>query len=370
MHRFKAIAGALTLALLVPAAAAFAQVSGSADFTTYVSLGDSLTAGFTSGSLVQDEQLNSYPALINAQAKGNAASGFQQPLVSQPGIPAILQLRHLFPTVISPKAGLGHPTNLTYPKPYNNLAVPGATLHNLVSTVTDNGGLHDLILRGLGTQIQQAAVLKPSFISVWIGNNDVLGAATSGVVIDGVTLTPLAAFQADFAKLVTALKATNAKLVFANIPRVTSLPFVTTIPPILVNPATNQPVLINGAPVPLIGPNGPLRAGDHVLLTASAELAVGKGIPVALGGTGQPLSNTSVLSIEEAATIDARRVQFNQVIKAAADANSAAFVDAEALLDQAGLTGIPVGGLTFTPAFLTGGIFGYDGVHPTPFGYA
>ena len=32
--------------------------------------------------------------------------------------------------------------------------------------------------------------------------------------------------------------------------------------------------------------------------------------------------------------------------------------------------GINVGGVTYTSAFLTGGLFSYDGVHPTAFGYA
>ena len=33
-------------------------------------------------------------------------------------------------------------------------------------------------------------------------------------------------------------------------------------------------------------------------------------------------------------------------------------------------SGIRVGGISYSSAFLTGGVFGYDGVHPTPFGYA
>ncbi len=84
-----------------------------------------------------------------------------------------------------------------------------------------------------------------------------------------------------------------------------SLPFVTTIPPVLVNPATRQPVLINGQLVPLLGqgdaaypciPVPPdqgcgLPPGSRVTLPASQLLAQGIGIPVAAGGTGQPLPN-------------------------------------------------------------------------------
>ena len=41
-----------------------------------------------------------------------------------------------------------------------------------------------------------------------------------------------------------------------------------------------------------------------------------------------------------------------------------------ALLTNLGTRGIPVGGVTFTSAFLTGGVFSYDGVHPTQLCYA
>ncbi|HVT58693.1 MAG TPA: SGNH/GDSL hydrolase family protein [Thermoanaerobaculia bacterium] len=369
MNRSRVLAYLLSLALLLlPAGAAFAVNTGSADFTRYVSVGDSLTAGFTSASLVQTSQTRDYPALIAQQA---GAADFQQPLVSAPGIPGILVLKNLLPPVIQPTPGLGQPLNLNLPRPYSNIAVPGETVHSLLTVVTDHGGLHDLILRGLGTQIQLAAAQKPTFVTLWIGNNDVLGAATSGVVIDGVTLTSLASFTQDYKSIVAVLKSTGAKMAFANIPDVTSIPFVTTIPPVVVNPQTQQPVLgPNGALIPIIGPNGPLRPGDHVLLSASADLAKGLGIPKQLGGSGLPLPDHDVLTIEKTALIEQRLGQFNGVIAQAAADAGAALVDTNALLNQLNTTGIEIGGIPFTSAFLTGGVFSYDGVHPTAFGYA
>jgi len=55
--------------------------------------------------------------------------------------------------------------------------VPGATSVDALTRTTDAGGLHDVILRGMGTQVQQAIALHPTAITLWIGNNDVLGAA-------------------------------------------------------------------------------------------------------------------------------------------------------------------------------------------------
>jgi lysophospholipase L1-like esterase len=378
MHRLKTSVGALALALLV-AGAAFGQVNtGTANFATYVALGDSLTAGFSSGALLEKYQINSYPALIYRQANGGSITGFEQPLVSNPGLGSgggVLVLRGLFPTVIAPTPNVGQPLNLTLPRPYNNLAVPGATLHDLLTKTqsTSAGDPTDLILRHLGggtTQLQQALLLHPTFVTLWIGNNDALAAATSGIAIEGVTLTPPAQFDADYNTVVNAITATGAKMAVANIPDVTSIPFVTTIPRFVFNPKTNQVVLVNGQPVPLIGPNGPLQAGDYVLLTASAELAQGKGIPVALGGSGQPLSDTSVLSAAEAAAIKAHVDAYNKTITTVANAKGLALVDANALLGNLATNGIAIGGIEFSSAFLTGGIFGYDGVHPTALGYA
>ncbi len=354
------------LAALTPRAAS-AQV----DFTRYVAVGDSLTAGFSSGGLVQDVQRNSYPALIHRAATG-ASTGFEQPLVTQPGLPPLLELRDLSPLIIAPRNGQGFPANLNLPRPYNNLAVPGARIHDIVATVhSDTNALFDLVLRGLGTELQQAVALQPTFVTVWAGNNDVLAAATSGLVIEGVTLTPVAQFDADFRTIMGALAQTGAKLAVANLPDVSSIPFVTTIPPVVVNPQTQQPVLINGQTVPLIGPNGPLRLGDRVLLTASALLARGDGLPPGIpGASGVPLPDSATLTIEEQQTIAARVASFNSIIATVANERSAALLDANSLLRRVATEGVHIGGLTYTSAFLTGGVFSYDGVHPTAFGYA
>ena len=368
MYRTTASVSLLALVLLVPGAA-LAVNTGSADFTNYVSAGDSLTAGFMSGSLIDTSQLHDYPVIIATQA---GVSDFEQPLVSPPGIPAILHLVGLFPTVIVPESGQGQPENLELPRLYNNLAVPGETAGSMITVKSDipstgKPGLHDLILRGFGTQLEEVIGAKPTFVTLWIGNNDALGAATSGNV---ALLTPLPVFTQEYQTIVGAIASmTGAKMAIANIPDVTSIPFVTTIPPFLVDPTTNQPVIVNGNLVPLIGPKGLLGPGDHVLLSAGADLAKGLGIPRPLG-TGLPLPASDVLLAADAATIDNQIAGYNAVIQATAQQVGAAFVDANSLLKELATTGIQVGGIPFSASFLTGGVFAYDGVHPTHFGYA
>jgi lysophospholipase L1-like esterase len=366
MTRGKFLVSLAALALAV--SPAIGQVeTGRADFSRYASIGDSLTAGFSSGSLHGDGQALSYPSLISLQARGGA--DFEQPLVGPPGIPGILTLQNLSPLLIAPTPGRGVPLNLGLQRPYDNMAVPGARVGDVVRT--RSGGLHDVVLRGLGTQLELVAALQPTFVTVWIGNNDHLAAATSGIVIDGVTLTRADEFEADLRTIVGTLGSVGVGgLAIATVPSAVAIPYVRAIPPVVVDPATNEPVIVNGQPVPLIGPDGPLGPGDSVLLSASAELARGIGIPVALGGSGQPLSDSSVLSAAETAQVETRREQFNAIIRAVASETGAALVDIAAIFDGAVQRGITLGGVVLTADFLTGGLFSYDGIHASPTGYA
>ena len=333
---------------------------------TYVSLGDSLTAGVVSSSLVRTHQERSYPALL---ARSGGAASFEQPLVSEPGLPPELALLSLLPSpLIAPKAALpGVPVNLFLPRPYNNLGVPGSNTLDLLTRTT--GGSHDLVLRGLGTALNQALALRPSVVTLWIGNNDVLGAAVSGRVLEGVTLTPAAVFRAAYQQIVVALKSTSAPIVAGNLPDVTSIPFVTALSRFVINPTTGQPVLVGGQPVPLIGPNGPLGEGSYVLLSASSLLAQGIGIPASLGGRGQALPDEAVLDANEVAIVRERVNANNQAIRDICAANAVPVVDFNAFLRELA-AGRRIGGVRVSSDFLTGGVFSYDGVHPTDLGYA
>jgi hypothetical protein len=145
---------------------------------------------------------------------------------------------------------------------------------------------------------------------------------------------------------------------------------------VVVNPATRQPVLgPNGQPIPLIGPDGLLAPNDRVLLTATPLLAAGIGIPAAIGGSNQPLPDNVVLSAAEVALIQARTAEFNAELRVIAEAfgrvRPIALVPIDTRFAQIAQEGFHVGGnITLTTDYLTGGLFSYDGVHPTPLGYA
>jgi lysophospholipase L1-like esterase len=364
MAMTRKIVSLTALAFVVAAAPLLAQPS----FKKYVAVGDSLTAGFTNGSLVLTHQQFSWPVLLAGQI-GTPITSFQQPYITQPGGPAELGLVSLSPVLIAPKAaGTGLPANYALDRAYDNMAVPGATSVDVVSRTT--GPFEDAILRGKGTQLQQAVSLAPTFATLWIGSNDVLGAVTNGRAIDGVTMVPLAAFRAAYAQALGALRATGATVVTATIPDVTLAPFASTIPPYVVNPSTGQPVLVGGQTVPLIGPSGPLPAGAKVTLGASSLLAKGVGIPAALGGSGQPLPDEVVLDPAELAIIRDRVSAINASIREIAGAASVPVLDLNAFTTDLLTNGREFAGITLNGAFLTGGLVGYDGIHPTETGYA
>lgn len=344
----------------------------------YVAIGDSLTAGYTSGGLVETYQTNSYPALI---AKQLGISDFELPLISEPGIPALLKLYSLVPPVIAPvtlnPAEWGTPLNLTLSRPYDNLGVPGATLYDALNTVSDNGGMHDLILRGLGTQVEQAIALNPDLITVWIGNNDALGAVVTGTAIPGVTLTPPDSFEAMYTQLIQALTSnTQAKIVVATIPDVAAIPFVTTVPPYIINPATGEPFTWpDGTPMTYLGQNddeqNPFVSPDSfILLTALPYITQGYGIPEELGGRGEPLPPEVVLTPGETSTIREHLSAFNEAIVTIADQEGLSVVDVHGIFNEIVTSGYSIAGIELTQEFLTGGIFSYDGIHPGALGYA
>lgn len=360
----------LIIAVLATLQAATASPQSSfGNWGVYVSLGDSLTAGVVSSSLVRTHQERSYPSHL---ARAGRAPSFEQPLVSEPGLPPELTLLSLLPSpLLAPKASLpGAPVNLGLPRPYNNLGVGGSNTLDLLTRLTDNGGSHDLVLRGLGTALNQALALRPSVITLWIGNNDVLGAAVLGRAIDGVTLTPAAVFRTAYQQVVAALKSTGAPIVAANLPDVTSIPFVTALSRFVTNPATGQPVLAGGQPVPLLGPNGPIGEGSYVLLSAQSLLAQGIGIPSAQGGRGLGLPDEVVLDANEVAIVRERVSANNQAIREICGANAVPVADFNGFLRELARSGRNIGGVRVSADYLTGGLFSYDAVHPSDLGYA
>ena len=389
INSFSRIAAAVAVVVFI-AVPGFAA-RGDADFTTFVALGDSYGAGVSNGSLNERHQAFSWPAIIARQA---GASVFAQPLVSYPGIGPEIELVDVvsFPPRFQTGTTSGSPINLTYPLAYNNLSIPGA---NVQALTTLTGGEQNpvgtaaqtarFILRGKGTAVQQALSLHPTFIAIWIGGNDLLGAVLSGTPNN---LTSVDNFRTAYNAMLDQLTAgaPNAGMIVGNLPTSpAALPLLTTVPPVLINPQTRQPVLgPDGKPIFFIadlggGQIGQLPPGSVVLLPASSRIATGVGLPPAfrnippfnlLPNVGTPLSDAEVLTPTEQQAIAARAVAYNEVIAQAASSRDIPVADIKGLFDRfASPTGYRVGPFTFSSAYLQGGIFSFDGFHLTDIGY-
>jgi hypothetical protein len=397
-------AAALLLAAVV-AVPVFAA-RGSANFSRFVALGDSYGAGFESGSLNLNHQQWSWPAVVAKQlgyrlctpADSATADCFAQPLVSFPGIANELVLQSIVtpsPT-IGPAPGTGQPLMLNFARPYNNLSVPGATVGALLTvngTETPRLGeptvvsFGRFILRGLGTEVQQAIALHPTFIALWIGGNDYLNVMFSG---DPATLTPAADFKTRYELVLDSLiaGAPTAGMVVGNLPSGVP-PYLRLVPPYLIDPSTGQPVLVGGQRVyynvqtgvdaqdkPIITPVDPTTL---IPFQTREKLARGYGLPAffrnippfnQLDHTGDPLLPSDVLTAQELATVIARVGEYNAIINTAATARQIPVANISGLFDRVySATGERLGPITVTPAPVTGGFFNLDFFHLTDLGY-
>ena len=381
---------AATLALVLLVLPAGAQ---QANFATFVQIGDSLTAGFTDGCLVEYAQRDSFGALLAR----SAGATFEQPLIKAPGLGPCLVLTSLAPTFTN-RPNTGVPTNSTLARPYNNVAVPGFDIADVVDAnpTSPAGGIAFPILRGLGTQLQQAASLKPTFVTIFIGNNDVLGAATSGTAVEGLTLTPKAVIDAKLQTIFDTMKAAQGgtgKGLVLTVPDVATIPFVTTVSPILGTiPGTSTPIYaLSTAGCPTGVPACPVPQGSLLTLLSAGYLQAGVGIPCAILPPSDPrqakcnnplpdnlsvdattgvLTPGVVLTPTEVSAIRARTADINGLLTTKAAAAGYKIFDVGAFFSDVRAHGRSFAGMTVTTSFLSGGFFGYDGVHPTTLGYA
>jgi lysophospholipase L1-like esterase len=328
-----------------------------ADLSRLVVVGDSLSAGFQSDSLLDTAQPHGWAAVVASQANVPLVL----PLIAPPGIPNVLELVSPGPPPIiitAPGTSIGRDDIFAQA---TDLAVPGHLLKDALTTVPSLpiDDLTDLVLGLPGllggvslSQTEWAVALQPTTIFVWIGNNDVLGAAAAA---DPSLATPVPVFRSEFRTLMQTLSATGATIVVGNIPDVTMIPFFT--PTAVIEAETGLPISVLE---PILG----IAPGDFV---TPEGVALIPGI-LANPSTG-PIPPSFVLTKAQAVQIREIVDAYNGVIQAQASAVGAEVVDIHRLAHQLRVQGVQANGETLTNAFL-GGLFSLDGVHPTNTGYA
>lgn len=240
--------------------------AGTADFTRFVALGNSLTAGSSDNALFRKGQENSYPNIMAQQFAQVGGGTFTVPFVGPDNIGGLLlggnviqgpRLAILGFAGGTPQIGPLPATPMTeitetVTGPVNNMGVPGAKSFHLLAPGYGNiagvptGQANPYFARFASSStasiIGDAVAQNPTFFSLWIGNNDVLSYATSGGIgtnqignpnpasYGNNDITDPGVFAQVYGALVDQLTANGAKGVVANLPYVTSIPYFRTVP--------------------------------------------------------------------------------------------------------------------------------------------
>ncbi len=235
--------------------------AGSADFSNYVSVGASFTAGFADGALFIASQGNSFPSILSQQFAAIGGGEFTQPLMSD-NVGGLLlggqQIANprLFFNGAGPAVLDGTPTtevSSVLSGPFNNVGVPGAkSFHVLANGYGNVGGVATgqanpyyarMASNPNASMLEDALAQSPTFFTLSeMGGNDVLSFATTGGSgvdqtgnLDPTTygpndITDPTVFANTMSAVLGALTASGAKGVVTNVPYVTSLPYFTTVP--------------------------------------------------------------------------------------------------------------------------------------------
>lgn len=392
--------------------------AGEANFKKYVALGNSLTAGFTDGALYLEGQQSSYPSILAQQfALVGGNQNFTQPLLPanlnlgsprpnaqgqletpQRRLLAIAQdckgVAGLSPVEAGAAGAFPQPffgSTPTAQGPYNNMGVPGAKSFHLLApgygnpAGLSNGTANPFFVRFASSAttsiLADALAQNPTFFTLWIGNNDVLGyALAGGVPVAGEKDFPTGKLQfAGFINtILTQLTASGAKGAVGNIADISKLPFFTAVPynglvldatqAAQLTAAYGGTVKFQAGPNPFIikedGVTRPIKATEYILLTVPQNELKCQGL-----GSIKPIDDKFVISEAELAIIRDHTNSYNETLRTAAESKGLAFADFNSYMNRVA-SGFTLNGVNYSSTFVSGNIFSLDGIHFTQRGAA
>ena len=402
-HYIFIVAGLIWLSACKPNIDTIKPSHANVDFSRYISVGNSLTAGYADGGLYLAGQQNSYPSIIAKQMQSAGGGVFNQPLFSadQANGSGYLHLTGFSASgapITAPVTsnlairgqitipGFGNVLLYTkYTGDIENYGVPGIKLYNITYAGYGNlNGYYERLLPGASptntTPYLDFITAKPfTFFSNWLGNNDALGYATSGGA--GDVLTDKATFTQLYELLIGKLTASGQKGVVATVPDVTSIPYFNTITvgAILSAVQTANPTvkalyinaLVSGT---TYAPRAATTSDLIVLTFPTSQVGTLVSTPYGMLPYGltpySPIDNQYVLDTKEVALTQDYVKSYNNTIKTVAAAKGLAVFDAYTFLNQVKNYGYVEDGIFLDSQYISGGIFSLDGVHLTPRGYA
>jgi lysophospholipase L1-like esterase len=346
-------------------------------FKSYVSMGNSITAGYQSAGINDSTQRQSYAVLFAAAVNTH----FRIPLLNKPGCPppiANFVTQEVLGGATAPPCSLRE-TEAT-PGPINNVAVPGATSLSPTATVPGpdtlvENALTTLILGG-ETQVQRAAEAQPTFVSAWIGNNDVLNASLSGILpaTPGISngVTSIGAFTTNYKNFVKALRAIPSIKggVLIGVVNTINVPILFPAAE-LYNPAVKAGFDAAAGTTTVLDPaTCPTTTTSLINFQLAGAIRSHQHPPTieceALPSPFAPVGNVFVLDAVEQAAVSDTVAAYNALISAEADSLGFAFVDPNPALAalKADPNLVPPFPNLLAPTAAFGIYFSLDGVHP------
>jgi lysophospholipase L1-like esterase len=371
---------------------------GGTNFSTYIALGTSISAGVQSGGISDSTQRQAFPYLLASAMGLSPNTNWFYPGFTAPGCP---------PPYTNPLTGarvgggaaddcnlispLSVPTRQSF---FNNLGVPSIRaaqvldITNLAYPATDTL-LAAQFVTGSRNPIDILTAAHPTFVTLEIGANDVLGAATHG---DTTLLTPVATFESEFTTIADDIDQTGAKVAVANIPNVTVIPHFSAgvaffclhtgaagcpVPATAPYSLASFTVDASCAPSAAGGVGDLMLVGFTATATITGTLAGGGAASLNCGtatATVTDLTGTHatgpVLSAATVAKIATNVLTLDAFIQQEATTRGWAYVDLNGALETAVAGGQipPFPDLTLaTPLF--GPLFSLDGIHPSAAGH-
>lgn len=342
-------------------------------FDRPVWMGNSITAGYQSNGINDSTQKLSYAKLL-ADAMGTPyfyrslrMPGCIGPFIKNAAVPAVR-----VGGANGNKCSGGSTATLPW---MSNTAVPGARAIEM----TDNSGagsntLTQVILQ-FETQAQRMQEAQPTFVSMWAGNNDVLGALTASNPGNPLFVTPSGSFDVAYEDATAAIAGSTADgAILMGVVDVTNIPYASSGRVIFCakNPGVGGcPGTVGTSPLPPLFTVSPNCAAslDSIIVPWSKFVPM---IGAAAGGGARTLDcsvDSVVVTPAEYAGMRNAVVGYNAKIQAVATANDWAYWDPNPALDSLRLLGqIPpfpdLSGLA-TGVVAFGPWFSLDGVHPS-----
>lgn len=386
---------------------------GELDFSRPAAIGGNFLSGYQDGALYGKGQMNSIPALLYRNISNYGGAELTIPYLSDNYDDGIGVNLKFWESLFQTKSGLGDrtdcngevslgPVKTLYTAStfadFNNLSsysglyqcVPYMSTGDMWNA--DFGAASNTRIPyyhrfasapGTSTSAQDLIAANPSFVTIWLGMEDIYNYAINGG--KDRTIPSKADFKANMIALLDGVTANGAKGVMANIPSIDHFPFFNLIPFNGANLDQAQADELNGL-YQLSGmshinfeegangfitfdedaPSGirKMIQGERLLLTAPLDSMK----CYLYGLLVKYVDQRYMLTLEEISNIQAATIGYNEVIIELAQTYDFAFFDADAYFSEVS-SGIKWNGANFSLQFVSGGFLSLDGLHPNQKGY-